>query len=117
ALKQRLDIRSAMAVAAGGIRIGEDNAAGVLGEGVEIDPPLVVQRQGAANDVIQVAVDRIEAVADRGHFQRLLMAEERLKRQGQDLIRAVANEYLFCLDAEGVGERLAKSPGAGIRVA
>ncbi len=112
--EQRFDLGERQQATRGRVRIREDDSA--VRAAVIVDPDLEAfgQRNAGVFDAVKAAVDRIETVGDIGEQRGQAVLQQRLKCVGQHLVRSVADEDLFLLDAVKSADGLFQAIGLGI---
>jgi hypothetical protein len=101
------------------IRVRKNDAAVGCHVVVDTDRKTFIQGHRRISDLVQTAVDRIEAVGDVGKENRSFVLEQRHEHMRQHFIRAVADEDLLRRDAEigkARGNGFLEAIGARIRV-
>ena len=93
-LQQVLEELERHAAAGRRVRVRQDDTAVRLVVIAHIDAEILVERHVFVRNAEQIAPDRIERVGDVRIENGLVRAEERLERQREHIIRAVAEEYL-----------------------
>ena len=115
-LKQILDLRERERTAGRCVRIGQDNAAVRLVIIAQIDAEVLVERHGLIRDAEQITPDRVERIGNVGVEDGLTRAEERLEREREHIVRAVAKENLRRLEAFPLRERGLERFGICVRI-